>query len=96
MLVTVSSPWEVRKLLAKGRKLVDSDFPIFLSRALNQEEIQVEKSMLLKRRALIASGASKLEIRMKNQQLYFKGQKVKDLVLTSQDENALKLPRNQK
>ena len=37
MLVTVSSPWEVRKLLAKGRKLVDYDFPVFLSRALNQD-----------------------------------------------------------
>ena len=83
----------MRKLLAKGRKLVDYDFPVFLSRALNQE-IQVEKSMLLKRRAIIACGASKLDIRIKNQQLYFKGQKVKDLILTSK-ENALKLPRNQ-
>ena len=51
--------------------------------------------MLLKRRALIAFGASKLDIRMKNQQLYFKGQKVRDLLLTSEEENALKLPRNQ-
>ena len=95
MLVTVSSPWEVGMLLAKGRKLVDYDFPVFLSRALNQEEIQFEKSMLLKRRALIACGASKLDIRMKNKQLHLKGQKVKDLVLTSEEENALKLPRNQ-
>ena len=63
MLVTVSSPWEVRMLLAKRRKLVDKGFPVFLSVALNQEEIQVEKSMLLKRRALIACGASKLDIR---------------------------------
>ena len=93
MLVTVSSPWEVRNLLAKGRKLVDYDFPVFLSRA--QEEIQVEKSMLLKRRALIACGAPKLDIRIKNQQLYFKGQKVKDLILTSEEENVLKLSRNQ-
>ena len=67
----------------------------FLSRALNQEEIQVEKSMLLKRRALIACGASKLDIRIKNQQLYSKGQKVKDLILTSEEENVLKLSRNQ-
>ena len=95
MLVTVSSPWEVRKLLAKGRKLVNYDFPAFLSRALNQEEIQVEKSMLLRRRAIIARGVSKLDIRMENQQLYFKGQKVKDLVLTSEEENPLRLPRNQ-
>ena len=83
------------KLLTKGRKLVDYDFPVFLSKALNQEEIQVEKSMLLKRRVLIACGASKLDIRMKNQQLSFQGQKLKDLVLTSEKENALKLPRNQ-
>ena len=95
MLVTVSSPWEEMKLLTKGRKLVDYDFPVFLSRALNQGEIQVEKSMLLKSCALIDFGASKLEICMKNQQLSFKGQKVKDLVLTSEEENALKLTRNQ-
>ena len=31
MLVTLSSPWEVRKLLIKGRKLVDYEFPVFLS-----------------------------------------------------------------
>ena len=95
MLVTVSSPWEVRKLLAKGRKLFDYDFPVFLSRALNQKENQVAKSMLLKRSALIACGDLKLDIRIKNQQLYFKGQKVKDLILTSEEEIALKLPRNQ-
>ena len=51
--------------------------------------------MLLKRRALIACGASKLDICIKNQQLYFKGQKVKDLILTSEEENVLKLSRNQ-
>ena len=51
MLATVSSPWEVRKLLAKGRKLVDFEFSVFLSRALNQEEIQVDQSMLPKKRA---------------------------------------------
>ena len=51
--------------------------------------------MLLKRRALITCGASKLDIRIKNQQLYFKGQKVKDLILTSEEENVLKLSRNQ-
>ena len=51
--------------------------------------------MLLKKGTLIASGASKLDIRIRNQQLYFKAQKVIDLVLAGEEENAWKLLRNQ-
>ena len=51
--------------------------------------------MLLKKGNLIASGASKLDIPIRNQQLYFKAQKVIDLVSAREEKNAWKLPRNQ-
>ena len=93
MLVTVSSPWEVRKLLAKGRKVVDYDFPVKSSEPRRNSSREINATQ--KACALIACGASKLDIRIKNQQLYFKGQKVKDLILTSEEEDVLKLSRNQ-
>ena len=93
--LTVSKQWEVRKLLAKGRTFVEYEFPVHMTRALNQEEIQIEISVLLNRRTLIACGASNLNVGFKNQQLNFKGEKMKDLVLTVEKQNALKLPRTQ-
>ena len=38
LLVCLSNPWDVKKILSKGYKLKEYGKPIFLSRALNREE----------------------------------------------------------
>ena len=53
MIVTLSNPWDVRKLIAKSHQLKTHNSKIFLSRCLSPADREIEKILLHKRWKLI-------------------------------------------
>lgn len=73
VLVTVSSPWDTRKILSKAPKLKSYDQMIFISAALTKEEYEKERLLLKKRRELINNGILQRDLRIIDLNLYLRG-----------------------
>ena len=73
LLVCLSNPWDVKKILSKGYMLKEYGKPIFLSRALNREEQTLEHELIKTRRELINAGESPKNIKIRDLKLIVKG-----------------------
>ena len=81
MLVTLSNPWAVRKVLSKAPMLKsfkpDNTNKVFMSKSLTKEEQQKEKECLQKRWGLISEkGITRREITIRNFEVYVNGKKI--------------------
>lgn len=78
VLVTVTSNWDVRKVLAKSRQQWSTlaEEGIFILPALSKEESDKENQCLKLRREYINNGTPKENIKIKNFELFVNGAKV--------------------
>ena len=71
MIVTVSNPWNVRKLIAKSHLLKTHNDTIFLSRCLSPADREIEKTLLHKRwKSINEENVDRLRIKIRVLKLF--------------------------
>ena len=70
ILVTLKNIWDVRKIVAKSSSIRSYDKKVYISKALSKSEIEIENSLLKKRRELINSGVEAKDLYIKGLKLF--------------------------
>jgi len=70
VLVTFSSVWDRNMVLQSSKLLSNFQAKVFISPALNTQEMEIEKALLKKRYELISSGVNREQIKIKNLKLF--------------------------
>ena len=77
LIVTFSSVWDKRKVLANAYLLKNSPTPTFINAVLSPKDQEIEKKVLQKRWQMIQNGtASRQEIKIKDLKLYVHNKEV--------------------
>ena len=74
MQVTLSSVLDRNILLQSDNKLSDYEYKFFMTAALCDSDIQLERKVLKKRWQLITSGVDRKDIKVRGLRLYVKGE----------------------
>ena len=73
VILTLSSAWDVRKILSKAPKLKNFHKPIFINRMLSPEEKLKENRILQIRRDLLNQGTERSSIKIRDLKLFVDG-----------------------
>ena len=76
ILVSLTSCWDVRKLLAAAPMLKTHPQKIFISADLSPENREIEKKLLKKRWEMITAGADRSDMKIKKLTLFCKEKEV--------------------
>jgi len=76
ILVSLTSCWDVRKIIAAAPLLKNNPNKVFINPDLSPENREKEKRMLKKRRELIIAGNDRKDLKIKNMVLYCKNEVV--------------------
>ena len=76
VILTLSSAWDVRKILSKAPKMKNFHKPIFINRMLSPEEKLIENRILQIRRDLLNQGTERSLIKIRDLKLFVDGKEI--------------------